>query len=339
MQKFWKAAAVLAAVVTALPVHAQDADWEKVVAAAKAEGTINFYASFLGNKNQLALVQKFEAETGIRINLLDARQSELEQRLQAEAAAGRVVADVFLNSADTIDANVATGIIGKVGNIPNRTNLKPEVTVTAERIPIYLTAAGMLINTDLLPEGQEPKSWNDLLKPEYKGKILADDFRAPGGGFNWFQPTLHALGEDFHRALSKQNLTFSRQPVDDQLRVARGEYAIKVPENFSVYNSSLAGKGLPVRMVFPEEGATYATVALAIPSGAPHPNAAKMLINWYLSQEAQIGLTNMGQIPAIADLSDKVDEDKAMLANMTLFATTSIANRDEDMEIAKQIYR
>jgi iron(III) transport system substrate-binding protein len=336
LQKLAMAAAL--AVMAVLPAHAQDADWDKIVAAAKAEGSVTFYTSFLGDKNQLALVQKFEDETGIKVNLLDVRVSELEQRLQAEAAAGKVVADVFLCGVDTVDANAATGIIGKMGTVPNQSALKPDLKATDIRTPIYMTASGMLINSNLIPEGQEPKHWTDLLDPKYKGKIIADDFRAQGAGFYWFQATLHNLGEDFERNLAKQDLTFSRQQVDDQLRVARGEYMIKIPQNFSIYNSSMAGKGLPVKMVFPEDGATYATVALSIPTGAPHPNAAKVLINWYLSQEAQIGLTNMGQIPAISGIADKVDADKAMLADMKLFGTTSLATRDADIDLAKQIY-
>jgi iron(III) transport system substrate-binding protein len=332
------AIAATLAMMAALPAHAQDADWDKVVAAAKAEGSVSFYTSFLGDKNQLALVQKFEDETGIKVNLLDVRVSELEQRLQAEAAAGKVVADVFLCGVDTVDANIATGVLGKMGTVPNETAIKPELKVTDSRVPIYLTASGMLINSALIPEGQEPKTWNDLLDPKYQGKILADDFRAQGGGFYWFQATLHNLGEDFQRKLSTQKLVFSRQTVDDQLRVARGEFLIKVPENFSIYNSTMAGKGLPVKMIFPSDGASYATVALAIPTGAPHPNAAKVLINWYLSQEAQIGLTNIGQIPAITNIADKVEPDKAMLATMKLFGTTSLATRDADITLAKQIY-
>ena len=103
---------------------------------------------------------------------------------------------------------------------------------------------GILINTRLVTPADEPKSWTDLTDPKWTGKILADDPRALGGGFNAFVAQHDKLGVDFLKKLADQKLMFSRDLRESERRTARGEFPVYAPFLFNDYSSL---RGLPIK--------------------------------------------------------------------------------------------
>jgi len=87
--------AAAGAMALAGAVRAQETDWAALEAAAKKEGQLVFYASFLGAQFQLDIMNTFTEQYGIPVTLLDVRAPELTERLRTEFATGRVAADVF----------------------------------------------------------------------------------------------------------------------------------------------------------------------------------------------------------------------------------------------------
>src|SRR4051812_9744535 len=87
------AAAALSVALTA-PASAQNAEWDKVVEAAKKEGKVSLYTSTLGAPFHLDIIKAFQAKYGITIELLDVRASELDERIRTEQASQRYNADV-----------------------------------------------------------------------------------------------------------------------------------------------------------------------------------------------------------------------------------------------------
>ena len=120
---------------------------------------------------------------------------------------------------------------------------------------------GILVNTRLVKPEDEPKSWEDLNDPKWKGKILSDDMRPLGSGNTMFAILQKKLGAAFNEKLAEQKPVFSRDLRNDARRVARGEYPIYVPQIFA-FASDL--KGLPVKVVIPKEGAPYAMMEFAM---------------------------------------------------------------------------
>ena len=122
------------------------------------------------------------------------------------------------------------------------------------QVSVYMLKYGILVNTKLVPPADEPKSWTDLLDPKWTGKILADDPRALGGGFNAFVAQNDKFGVDFLKKLAEQKLTFSRDLRESERRVARGEFPVYAPFLFNDYSTL---RGLPVKAIAPVEGVAY----------------------------------------------------------------------------------
>jgi iron(III) transport system substrate-binding protein len=330
-----------AALVTAFAgtAAAQDADWNMVIEAAKKEGKVSLYTSTLGAPFHLEIIKAFKAKYGITIELLDVRASELDERIRTEQASQRYNADVVQHGSSSLQLYQRDGKLQPRGPVPNQKNLREELKAAPDndRIPSYILPYGILINTDLVKAADEPKSWKDLLDPKWKGKIISDDFRALGGGFTWFTVMDENLGmPDFHKQLQTQGIVFSRDVGNDERRVARGEYPLRIPQLASNY---LRMKGLPVKLIFPQEGISYVRFDLGIVKGAPHPNAAKLMIDFYLSEEAQLIYANAGMASVISLDTKKVNEDARAMSAAKLLGTTRVETQEAQMAKAREIYK
>lgn len=318
--------------------QAQNADWDKVVEDGKKEGRIAFYASFIGAQWQYDIVKSFEAKYGIKADVLDIRATELRERIRTEQVSGRYAGDVHWTGF-TVVQMLAEGQIAPLGKLPNAANVEPgfQSLVTENYVPTHVGFYGILVNTNLVKPQDEPKSWKDLLDPKWKGKIQADDFRAQGGGLNLFTPLYKTLGREYVQKLAGQNLVFSRDVGNDERRVARGEFPMRVPQ---FYGSMEQLEGLPVKFVMPEEGGSYTQGLMAVLKGAPHPNAAKLFVNHYLSEEAQTMLAAHGFRPVVKGIGEKSSDPKLrFVAGVKLIGTTGPDDVDPMIKVASEIFR
>ena len=307
-----------------------------LIEAAKKEGKLVFYASFLGTKYHLEIIKGFEKKYGIPVDLLDVRASEMRERIRTEQTTGKYIGDVVQNGAATLLRQQREGELQPHGGVPNAANLIDGRTATDVRVPNYMLIYGILVNSNLVKSGDEPKSWNDLADPKWKGKILSDDMRAIGGGQVMFSALADAMGKDYLRKLGGQDITFSRDVGADERRVARGEYPLRIPQLVSNY---LLLKGLPVRFVMPEEGAPYIRFDMAILKGAPHINAARLFMNYYLGEEAQLLYAQGGLVPLVRGVADKVDPALRSLEQSKLMGTTDPDTQDSMLALANDIFK
>src|SRR5688572_3290521 len=197
-----------------------DAEWRKVVDAARKEGKVVMYSGAVGNTVSPKIAAAFEAKYGIRMEVLEARASELRERIRTEQAAGKVLGDVSHNGSTTTQLQLTEGVFVPYGMLPNAGRPVAPFRADGTRVPIYVIAYDILVNTEMVKPAEEPKSWKDLLDPRWKGKILADDMRALGGGAVFFMVTYQTFGRGFHDKLAEQKPHMNRELRGNHRRVA-----------------------------------------------------------------------------------------------------------------------
>jgi iron(III) transport system substrate-binding protein len=331
--------AAVATVSAARPALAQapvDAEWKKLVEAAKKEGKVVVYNGAVGTPALPKAGAAFEAKYGIRFELLEARASELRERIRTEQAAGKVLGDVSHNGSTTTALQLAEGTFQPYGALPNAARPVAPFKADGTRVPIYVIPYGILVNTDMVKPGEEPKSWKDVLDPRWKGKILSDDMRALGGGAVFFMVTLQHFGQGFHEKLAEQQPHMNRDLRGNYPRIARGEYPLYLPLTLP---DILELKGLPVKAIKPVEGAPYVRFDGALFKGAPHPNAGRLLLDFFLSDEGQLAYGNLGFVTTVGGLESKISPEARAVAQTSLLGTTDPKLQDEMLKLAKQIYK
>jgi iron(III) transport system substrate-binding protein len=324
------------AALSASTIARTEEAWDGIVAAARKEGRVVLYSAFVGLAAHQDLKKQFEAAYGITVDILEARASEVRERIRIEQAAGRFAADVSENGRTTTTLQIDQDhVFEPFGPLPSLGHLKAEFRADEIRLPVFAIVYGILANTTLVKGADEPKSWLDLADPRWKGKMLADDLRTLGGGGVLFFVLQEQFGRGFQEKLAAQDLKFSREIPANERRVARGEYPLYLPVGLT---SVPELKGLPVKFIAPKEGLPYIGYDLALLKNAPHPNAARLLMEFYLGKKMQQRFANLGLLPVTTDTLDEVDPAIAELQKSKLLGTTDAKRMDQMLALAREIY-
>ena len=302
------------------------AQWNKTVEAAKKEGQLTAYIS--GYDGVVPAFRKAYPE--IKVVLVTGRGSQLGPRILAERRAKRYLTDVYSGGSTTpfklLYRSKSLDPIKQAFILPevlDQTKWWPGhhryIDPEGKYIFAYVGNVGgggiISYNTNLV-RPTEFKSYWDLLNPKWNGKIVVRDIRRPGPGsgqtrFLWNHPK---IGPEFLRRLyTEMDITVSRdrrQPVD---WLARGKYSISL---FSSGVGDAKLQGLPVDTIRPhllKEGdpVSVGLGTLSLLKQAPHPNAAKVFINWLLSREGQIVMQKAQNTPetAVESLREDIPKD------------------------------
>ena len=278
-------------------------EWDKTLAAAKKEGQVAVYIS--GYEEILPEFQKEYPE--IKVVPITGRGSQLGQRLLAERRAEKYLADVVNAGGVTTYQQLFPN---KVFDPLKPALLLPEITDTSkwyqgkhhysdpenQYIFNYVGTAtyGSISYNTKLVNAKEIKSYWDLLAPRWKGKIISRDVRVAGTGSGnarlfYYLPE---VGPSYIKKLyGEMDVTLFRDYRQGSDWLATGKAAICF---FCEADVSKA-QGLPVDTFGPgvfKEGAGLVTQfgTLGLVNRAPHPNAAKIFINWLLSRKGQMTL-------------------------------------------------
>jgi ABC-type Fe3+ transport system substrate-binding protein len=308
-------------------------EWEKTLEAAKKEGQLTVYIS-----GYEAVLPYFEKEfPEIKVTAVTARGNQLGQRLLSERRAEKYLADVVSSGANP---NYQAFYPARALDPIKPALILPEVTdqtkwylkkhqysdPEGQYVFNYVGSAtyGAVNYNSTLVDSKDFKSYWDLLTPKWKGKIEVRDIReaGPGAGNTRFFYYHADLGPPFIRKLfGEMDATLFRDFRQGPDWLATGKYAICFFCDVDV----LKRQGLPVDTfgprVFKEGGGLVQQFGtLTLVNRAPHPNAAKVFINWLLSQRGQIALqksqTN-AETPADSLRAD-IPKDEVPLLNRRL---------------------
>ena len=278
-------------------------DWWRVVEAAKKEGQLTVYIS--GYEAVLPFFEKEFPE--IKLTAVTARGNQLGQRLLSERRAEKYLADVVSSGANP---NYQVFYPAKALAPIKAALILPEVVdqtkwylnkhqysdPESQYVFNYVGSAtyGAVNYNSKLVDIKEFKSYWDLLNSKWKGKIEARDIReaGPGAGNTRFFYYHSDLGPPFIRKLfGEMDATLFRDFRQGPDWLATGKFSICFFCDVDV----LKQQGLPVdtfgpRMFKEGGGLVQQFGTLSFVDRAPHPNAAKVFINWLLSRRGQIAL-------------------------------------------------
>ncbi len=276
-----------------------ESEWQKAVAVAKDEGKLVLYTSSgTGPRDVMAPVLK--DKFGIDLELTTARSAELSPKVDTERRAGLFLADIYTGgSAALVQDLRPKGYLDPIKPIL----LLPEVTdpkVWAGGGLNFVDKDGMIlsfvatattplaINTDLVKPG-EIKSYQDLLQPKWKGKIILNDPTVDGPGADWYGVARQILGVDFMQKLTAQEPVIIRDHRVATEWLAKAKYPVIIGPFDTIVNE-FKQAGAPISGFVPAEGSFLksGSGSVALFNKAPHPNAARVVINWLLTKEAQV---------------------------------------------------
>lgn len=287
------------------PPTSQDAAWEKVVEMAKQEGRVTAYSFNLTGDIASAAAAAFQNRYGIKLEIVGGVGATLAERIKTENNAKKFVADTFDTGVTAILPLKELGLLASIGDLPvqkekdswvlNPIFDPPDSTMVRLRIE-YQTA---VINTKLVRPEEEPQSFQDFLNAKWKGKKLVT---APPR-VSWPLVYLHVmlpdtLNEDYFRALGKQDMLMVATMRDEATAVARGEAYAAVSTSVPIANSLIVS-GAPLKPLTMREGTISSFPVVSVPKNAPHPNAARVFVNWWISPEGQTTINKAMGVPSI----------------------------------------
>ncbi len=281
-----------------------EGEWERTVKAAEEEGQV-VIDKISGDSEWHAFQKRFPK---IKVKLVHGGASQLLQRIMAERRAGKFLADVVrlgggtsttLYKAKALEPITSAFILPEVKDPSGWFEGKHHYNDTENQY-IFAYAAFPLrllgYNTKIV----DPKALTtflDFLDPKWKGKITAKDPRDPGGGspmlFLYHSPNLGP--EYIKRLILSGALTLIRDEHQQTDWLASARHPIAITAKAEEVDQAKK-QGLPVEMLGAHAlkkdgvGLEAGGTMIALINKAPHPNAAKVLINWFLSREGQMAV-------------------------------------------------
>lgn len=284
----------------------------ELIERARAEKELVWYTTLLVAQAVRPIADAFERNYGIRIRHSRANGAEIATRIINEARAGAVQADVF-DGTQTIFPLLDAGLVGRY--VPaGAAAFPPEFRDAAG----YWVAANLFFqvpayNTRLVKREDAPRTLDDLLHPRWRGRIAWPDNRSVNGPPGFIAGVFAAKGQEkgleYLRALARQKpvaIPAVQRVVLDQ--VISEEYPLALM-TFNHHSAISQKQGAPVEWIRMEPVIGTFNY-LSMTEGAPHPNAARLFIEFLTSIEGQRILESAGYLPAHPDVPSSSPELK-----------------------------
>jgi len=253
-----------------------------LIDAARKEGGFNLYSSTFPEM-QADVIKLFNKRFPfVKVNYVRASGGQLFTRVRSEAANNKLDADVIDHSDRAQSKSIETLFADYAP--PNAADYLPEVLVSPRLWPTQMPCWCIAWNAELVKN--PPRTWMDLTKPGYEAGQLGQVIAA-SGGTTWTRIMFErqVLGEDYwqKQAATKPKLFPSGAPLSDS--IVRGETLI-APLLTSIVHPK-AKDGAPIDGVFAPEGVPVVPFGSGIAKTARSPNAARLWMDWVLSDEGQ----------------------------------------------------
>lgn len=296
---------------------AQPADWSQVEAAANKEGSVTVYALNTIAPDQVTRFQEAWNKTYPRIKVdmtAGLNPPDVVAKITAEQDAKAFTGDVaqlggttgrqldklgFLNPF-LPPAVQESGVKWRIDPIQDEAHRGSMLAGTLSYVPIW-------VNSNLVKPEDDPKTHMDMTDPKWKGKIIWQPPWTSGFGWNEYFLSKKYYGQDWITKMQAQGAAVSSSSNEEINQVARGEYAVGLAAPGGDLATRLIKAGQPLRAVWPDDFVYGSANGFSMLKGAPHANAAKVFVNWWLSDAGQRLYAELGQFPDRADIPAKED--------------------------------
>ena len=232
--------------------------------------------------------------TGVKINMALKGSGEALAQLIAEKDNPKT--DIWFGGTGDPHLQAAEQGLTLEYKSPNLTQLYPWAQQQAQQsgyktVGIYMGPLGFGYNTELLAKKKlpAPKTWADLLKPEYKGDIQVANPASSGTAYTMIATLVQMMGEDkafdYLKSLHKNVGQYTRSGTGPIKAVARGETAVSISFVHDAPQERM--QGFPVETVTPSEGTGAEIGSMSIIKGARNMEQAKKFYEWALTPGAQ----------------------------------------------------
>ena len=280
-------------------------EWAKVEAAARLERRLTLYSWSWTNTSAAPITSAFARRYGIEVDVVAGRGPQFLERLQLETRTGQRIGDILEGAQTHLRNAKLAGFTVSALDLPvlqskESWSVSPLSLATEGHVigyaPYFLSP---YVNTSLVAASEEPHSWLDLLQPRWKGKMVMPN--PATSTVPYYLEVLiknKAISRDYPSRLAQQQLLLSDQTPDSGELLGWGQAALSVLNGAPDMVPPLK-EGGPIKAINMEEGILSNLLTLSLLKNSPHPDAAKLFLNWLLTPEGQEFHSKAKQVAAM----------------------------------------
>lgn len=290
---------------------------------ARKEGTLTWYIAQVDTQTAEEMGRAFTAKyPGVAVSVIRTTGQVAYERLLQDLKNGAPQCDVF--SGTDISQYPALKKRNALANyVPaGAATLVPAMQAVADpgfMYPASATVHLLAYNNKLIQPQDAPKAWTDLLDPRWKGRVATGHPAFSGCTGIWALALTKRYGWEFFEKLAKNNPRVGRSGNDPATLINAGECLLgPLPGNTAFQQ---VDKKNPIQPVYPADGATVCLGPSSVMASAPHPNAARLFMEWLMSEDfARLSVANHGDPvhPGLKLTSGQKPLDQVKLLSLTV---------------------
>ncbi len=297
---------------SAPPTWSQRDERAKLIESAKKEGKLIWYTSTNVTESK-PLLDDFEKQYPfIKGEIFRASGEVILNRIISETRAGRWNFDVVM--VGEFDVLMGAKLLAPYKSPEAKNFIADFINPNGYWSAVYVNYRTIGYNSKIVAEKDAPKQWEDLLDAKWKGKISLEE-----EDYVWYGALVKYWGKEktqkYMRALAKQDIQWRKGHTLISQLMAAGEFPLGVIYAHRI--EEMKQRGAPVEWSNTVNPVVATLNGAGLSLKAPHPNAARLYIDYLLSKPAQQRLRTLRRIPARSDvepLSPKMDQSKLKLA-------------------------
>ena len=269
----------------------------ELIEGAKKEGSVTWYIAQVDTETAEGMGRAFTAQfPGVHVSVIRTTGQVAYERLLQDLKNNSPQCDVF--SSTDPSQYPALKKRGALANyVPaGAATLMPafqQVSDPGYMYPSSATSHIMIYNSLRVTAADAPKSWTDLLDPRWKGRVATGHPAFSGCTGIWVLALTKTYGWSYFEKLAKNNPRIGRSGNDPVTLINAGECLVGPAPGNTAFQQ--VDKGNPIAPVYPSDGSTLCLGPSSVMANAPHPNAARLYMEWLMSDAfGKLSVANHG---------------------------------------------